>query len=90
MERRRRATFDGFLQCVDNPNPVAGIRRGVATALSSDCESESSQAIAHAFFGAGMLAAPGVKGRRAQVIPLQEARILAIDPGAVFTLRLVP
>lgn len=56
------ATFEGFLQCVDNLNPVAGIRRDVATALSADCETESAQAMGHALFGAGMLATPSIKG----------------------------
>lgn len=53
------ASWDGFLQCVDNLNPVAGVRRDLAQSLNTNCIPQSGQAFGHGLFNGGLIAAGG-------------------------------
>ncbi|MCA1702006.1 MAG: hypothetical protein LC808_01535, partial [Actinobacteria bacterium] len=50
------ATWEGFAKCIDNLNPIAAIRDGFHTALTSPCPDESAQALGGALFSTVTLA----------------------------------
>ncbi|MGL5830055.1 MAG: hypothetical protein ACRC0L_10865, partial [Angustibacter sp.] len=55
-------TWTGLAQCTDNLNPIAAIRRDLTTAFTNPCLDDAGQAFGRALFGAGLTAAPGIKG----------------------------
>lgn len=56
------ATFEGFLQCVDNLNPIASIRNDFTASVNSTCTADAGQAAGRGLFGAALTAAPFAKG----------------------------
>ena len=55
-------SFEGLLQCVDNLNPIAGIRNYFSTSLSATNVQDSGQAFGAGLLGVGLTAAPFAKG----------------------------
>ena len=55
-------SFEGFLQCVDNLNPIAEIRRQFSSSLSATNVEDSGQAFGQGLIGVGLTAAPFAKG----------------------------
>ena len=55
-------SFEGFLQCVDNLNPIAGIRNDFTSSLSATNVQDSGQAFGTGLLGVGLTAAPFAKG----------------------------
>ena len=55
-------SFEGFLQCVDNLNPISEIRRQFSASLSATNVEDSGQAFGQGLIGVGLIAAPFAKG----------------------------
>jgi len=55
-------SFEGFLQCVDNLNPIAEIGRQFSASLSATNVEDSGQAFGQGLIGVGLIAAPFAKG----------------------------
>ena len=55
-------SFEGALQCVDNLNPIAGIRNDFTSSLSATNVQDSGQAFGTGLLGVGLTAAPFAKG----------------------------
>lgn len=55
-------SFEGLLQCVDNLNPIAGIRNYFSTSLSATNVQDSGQAFGAGLLGVALTAAPFAKG----------------------------
>jgi hypothetical protein len=55
-------SFEGFLQCVDNLNPIAAIRNQFTASNSATNVEDSGQAFGQGLLGVGLTAAPFVKG----------------------------
>ena len=57
-----RPSVEGFLQCVDNLNPIAAIRNDFTSSLSATNVADSGQAFGKGLLGTAFTAAPFVKG----------------------------
>ena len=55
-------SFEGFLQCVDNLNPIAAIRNDFTSSLSATNVAESGQAFGQGLLGSALVAAPFARG----------------------------
>ena len=55
-------SFEGFLQCVDNLNPIAEIGRQFSASVSATNVQDSGQAFGQGLLGIGLTAAPFAKG----------------------------
>jgi hypothetical protein len=57
-----RPSFEGFLQCVDNLNPIAARRNDFTSSLSATNVAESGQAFGQGLLGSALVAAPFARG----------------------------